>query len=93
MDFIRKHKYIFAFISSMFLEFWFSMCAYSANHSNYPLAIGANLTYPFVSMLPVILLVEENGLKNKLKVAFFNGLGYATGTVFFLYFLKERLDL
>lgn len=93
MDFIRKYKYIFAFISSMLLEFWFSMCAYSANHNNYPLAIGANLTYPFVSMLPMVLLVEEEGLKNKLKVAFFNGLGYATGTVFFLHFLKERLDL
>jgi len=92
MEFIKKHKYIFAFVSSMLLEFWFSMCAYSANHNNYLLALVANLTYPFVSMLPIILLVDEEGLKNKLKIAFFNGLGYAFGTVLFLYFLKERLD-
>jgi hypothetical protein len=76
----------------MLLEFWFSMCAYAANHDNYPLAIGANLTYPFISMLPMVLLVEENGLKNKLKIACYNGLGYATGTIIFLYFLQDKLN-
>jgi hypothetical protein len=92
MDFIRKHKYIFAFVSSMLLEFWFSMCAWSANHDNYTVAILANLTYPFISMLPMVLLVEEQGLKNKLKIASFNGLGYTFGTILFLYFLKERIS-
>jgi len=86
MEFIKKHKYVFAFISSMLLEFWFSMCAWSANHNNYPVAIFANLTYPFISMLPMILIVEEEGIKNKLKIAFFNGLGYTVGTVIFLFF-------
>ena len=90
MDFIRKHKYIFAFISSLLLEFWFSMCAWSANHSNYQVAIFANFTYPFISMLPMILLVEEEGLKNKLKIAFFNGFGYTVGTIFFL-LIRERI--
>ena len=88
MDFIKKHKYLFAFISSMLLEFWFSMCAWSANNNNYAVAILANLTYPFISMLPMILLVEEEGLKNKLKIASFNGLGYAVGTMFFLLMRK-----
>jgi len=92
MDFIKKYKYIFAFASSMLLEFWFSMCAWSANHQNYIVAILANITYPFISMLPMVLLVEEEGLKNKLKIAFFNGLGYAFGTVLFLYFLKDLID-
>jgi hypothetical protein len=89
MEFIKKHKYLFAFVSSMLLEFWFSMCAWSANHNNYPVAILANMTYPFISMLPMILLVEEQGLKNKLKIALFNGLGYALGTLIFL-FLRDR---
>jgi len=89
MDFIKKHKYIFAFVSSLLLEFWFSMCAWSANHNNYTVAILANFTYPFISMLPMILLVEEEGLINKLKIAFFNGFGYTVGTVIFL-FLRER---
>ena len=86
MEFIQKYKYIFAFVSSMLLEFWFSMCAWSANHNNYPLAIIANFTYPFISMLPMILLVQEVTLKNKLKIATFNGLGYTVGTVIFLFF-------
>ncbi len=34
-------------------------------------------------------VVEEDGLKNKLKIAFFNGLGYTVGTIIFL-FLRER---
>ncbi len=84
MEFIKKHKYFFAFFSSMLLEFWFSMCAWSANNNNYYVAVSANLTYPFISMLPMVLLVEEEGLKNKLKIATFNGLGYAVGTLIFL---------
>jgi len=92
MEFITRYKYIFAFISSLLLEFWFSMCAYAANHNNYTLAILANLTYPFVSTLPVILLVAEKTLKDKLKIALFNGIGYAVGTVLFLFFLKDFLD-
>jgi len=92
MDFITKHKCIFAFTSSLLLEFWFSMCAYAANHNNYTLAIAANLTYPFVSMLPMILLVAEKTLKNKLKIALINGIGYTVGTVLFLLFLKDHLD-
>jgi len=91
MDFITKNKYLFAFISSMLLEFWFSMCAWSANNYNFPLAIFANFTYPFISMLPMILLVQEITLKNKLKIAFFNGLGYTVGTVIFLTF-RERIN-
>ncbi len=89
MDFIKKHKYIFAFFSSMLLEFWFSMCAWSANNNNYIIAVLANFTYPFISMMPILLLVEEEGLKNKLKIAFFNGLGYTVGTIIFL-LLRER---
>jgi len=37
----------------------------------------------------MVLLVEEEGLKNKLKIAFFNGFGYTVGTVIFL-LLRER---
>ena len=84
MEFIKRHKYLFAFLSSMLLEFWFSMCAWSANNNNYPLTIITNFTYPFISALPMILLIEAQGLKNKLKIAFFNGLGYTVGTIIFL---------
>jgi hypothetical protein len=73
----------------MLLEFWFSMCAWSANNNNYTIAVLANFTYPFISMMPILLLVEEDGLKNKLKIAFFNGLGYTVGTIIFL-LLRER---
>jgi hypothetical protein len=89
MHFIKKYKYVFAFFSSMLLEFWFSMCAWSANNNNYIIAVLANFTYPFISMMPILLLVEEEGLKNKLKIAFFNGLGYTVGTIIFL-LLRER---
>lgn len=90
MNFIRKHKYLLAFLSSVLLDFWFSMCAWSANHNILLVGIFANITYPFVNMLPVILLIEEEDLKNKLKIALFNGLGYATGAVIF-FFIRENL--
>ena len=91
MNFIRKHKHFFAFFSALLLEFWFSMCAYAVNHDKYSLAISANLTYPFVTMLPMILIIEQEDLWGKLKIAFYEGVGFAVGTVIFLAFLKPHL--
>ena len=91
MDIIRRNKYLFAFFAAMLLEFWFSMCAYSANHENYALAVGANLTYPFVNMLPIILMIEEQGWGNKARMAGITGAGYAVGTVIFLSAIKPHL--
>jgi len=84
-------KYVLAFFASMLLEFWFNMCAYAANHDSYTLGFFANLTYPFVSMIPVVMIVEQKTWKDKTKIAFFEGLGYGIGTIIFLAFLKERL--
>lgn len=84
MEFLKAHKYSAAFISALLLQVWFDACAYAANHSTYLLAIGANLTYPFISMVPIILMIEEDGLRNKAKVGVATGIGYATGTVLFL---------
>ena len=87
-----KHKYFIAFVSAILVEFWFNMCAYAANHNSYPVAIFSNLTYPFVSMVPILLIVEEKTIKEKLKLAMFEGFGYTFGTVIFLAFIKHRLD-
>ena len=88
----NKNKYFFAFFSAILVEFWFNMCAYAANHNSYPVAIFANLTYPFVAMIPIILIVDEKTIKGRLKVALFEGLGYALGTVVFLSLIKHKLD-
>ena len=87
-----KNKLFIAFFSAVMVEFWFNMCAYAANHNSYPVAIFANLTYPFVAMIPFILIVDEKTIKGRLKVALFEGLGYALGTVIFLSSIKHRLD-
>lgn len=84
MDFLRKHKYIAAFVSALFLDVWFDMCAYSAAHSAYALGMFANFTYPLISMVPIILVVEEQELKGKIKVALVEGAGYAVGTATFM---------
>lgn len=84
MEFLRKYKYLAAFVSALFLDVWFDMCAYSAAHSAYALGMFANFTYPLISMVPIILVVEETELKNKVKVALVEGAGYAVGTAVFM---------
>ena len=76
----------------MMLDFWFNMCAYAANHNFYFLSIIVNLTYPFVAMLPVFLIIEEKEFKNKLKIAVLEGLGYAVASVLFIAFFKSFFD-
>lgn len=85
-------KFIIAYFGSILLEFWFNLCAYSANHNNIPLGVFANLTYPFISAIPIVLLVEEKGWKAKMKMALVEGFGYGTGTFIFLSFIKQHLD-
>jgi len=85
-------KFIIAYFGSILLEFWFNLCAYSANHNNIPLGVFANLTYPFISSIPIVLLVEEKGWKAKMKMALAEGIGYGTGTFIFLSFIKQHLD-
>ena len=91
MGLVRRYKHLAAFLSAMLLEFWFSMCAYAVNHDNYALAITANLTYPFITLLPMILIVEQAGFVGKIKIAMFEGFGFAVGTVVFLSVLKPRV--
>lgn len=83
-DFLNKHKYVVAFVSAFLLDVWFDMCAYAANHSNYPLGIFANLTYPMISMIPILLVVEEKNFFNRLKIATVEGCGYAVGITLFM---------
>ena len=90
--FLKKYKYLAAFTSALMLDFWFNMCAYGANHNFYLLSIAVNLTYPFVAMLPVSLIIEEKEFKNKLKVAAWEGLGYAVASVLFIAFFKSFFD-
>lgn len=84
MDFLKRYKYLSAFTSALFLDIWFDMCAYAANHSSYALGMFANFTYPLISMVPIILVVEEQDFKGKVKVALFEGAGYAVGTAIFM---------
>lgn len=77
----------------MLNEFWFSAAAYGANHDLYMVAAFINLTYPFVTMVPVVLMVEEETLKGKARVCVFSGVGFTVGTLLFLKFIKPLLDI
>ena len=92
MQFINRYKYTAAFFSALMLDFWFNMGAYIANHNFYILAIIVNLTYPFVSMLPILLIIEEKEFKNKVKIALVEGIGYVFSSVIFIAFFKSYFD-
>jgi hypothetical protein len=85
-------KYWICFLCAIFLEFWFNLCAYSANHDNVIMGVISNITYPFIAMIPVILLIEEEGWKNKLKMGLAQGLGYGTGTAIWLTQIKGWVE-
>ena len=87
--FLKKRKYTAAFCSAFLLDIWFDMCAYAANHSYYVMGILANLTYPLISMVPILLVVEEKQMKNKIKIALVEGIGYAVAISTFM-FLRDR---
>jgi hypothetical protein len=83
--FLKEHKFIAAFCSAFLLDIWFDMCAYAANHSYYTMGVLANLTYPLISMVPILLVVEEKQMKNKIKIALIEGVGYAVAISTFMF--------
>lgn len=78
-----KAKYPLAFFSAFLLELWFDAAAYSANNSAYVLGVFVSITYPMIAMVPVLLIVDEKSIRDKLKIALLEGFGYATATIAF----------
>lgn len=78
-------KYLAAFAAAFLLQMWFDIAAYAANHKVYVAGLFVGFTYPFIAMVPMILILEAPTVSLRLRIAFFEGLGYMTATGVFLF--------
>lgn len=79
-----RQKDIAAFVAAFMLQLWFDTSAYAANNKVYLLGLSVSFTYPLVAMVPTILIVEAKTLRDRMRIALMEGLGYMVATGLFL---------
>ena len=84
-------KYLLIFMSGLLADFWLSACTYCVNHDSFYALFFFNLTYPLINLVGITSVVEEKTFKNKLKLAYVLGLGYAIGSSIFSIYFREML--
>lgn len=77
-------KYWLAFVSGMLVDFWLAAHTYSIAHSLLLVAVIINVTFPFISLVSTVLVVEEKTLAGRVRLAAATGVGYATGSTVFI---------
>lgn len=77
-------KYVGAGLSAFLVETNLAVHSVALIHKDMLYVIGSDLAYPFVSLVSVVLVIEEETLKGKALVALATGVGYAVGAWVFL---------